>query len=146
MIIIKDSREQKPFDFSFYEDVEGECIQALKTGDYTLFGYEDKITIDRKQSVDEIAHNVFEQRFERECQRMENFEEAYILCEFSVGDLTEYVKNSKNPNRKLTANSIFYRINQLEDIYKVKFIFSQNREEAQEKLIEIFRNVIKKKN
>lgn len=144
MIILKDTREQKPFNFSFYEDVEAEYNQTLPTGDYTIFGYEDKIIIDRKQSVDEIAANVFDKRFERELERMKSFDEAYILCEFSVSELSNYANKSKNPHKKLTSKAIFYRINELEDKYNIKFIFSQNRQEAQEKVIELFRNVIKK--
>ena len=52
MIIIQDTREQSPFDFSFYDcDVS---IATLKTGDYTIEGYEEIVCIERKKSASKI--------------------------------------------------------------------------------------------
>ena len=54
MEILVDTREKKPFKFLFSK---GSIVteQCLKTGDYSLRGHEDKITIDRKATSGELA-------------------------------------------------------------------------------------------
>ena len=50
MAVICDSREKvDSFNFFSYPDVITE-IRALKTGDFSIKDYEDKITIDRKRN------------------------------------------------------------------------------------------------
>ena len=53
-IIIKDIREQTPWEFH-YEHTVAEEIGTLKTGDYTVKGMEDKLVIERKGCIEELA-------------------------------------------------------------------------------------------
>lgn len=54
--ILVDTREQTPWEFSHYSTAK----QKLDTGDYTVSGLEDKLAIERKKSVGEIANNITE--------------------------------------------------------------------------------------
>lgn len=148
MIIIKDTREKNPWDFSFYPECEAEYNQALPTGDYTIFGYEKKIIIDRKASVEEIAMNISKKsidRFTRELERMKEFDERYIICEFSLDDLISFPKNSVVPVVKVNGEYVLKRILELEKQFNVQFIFCRDRIEAQDKVMELFKNVVIKK-
>lgn len=94
-IIIRDTREKKGWDFSG-EQVE---LQALKTGDYSIKGFEDQVCIERKKSVGELASNVTQPRFEREIKRMAEIPHAFILLEFSMFDLDLYPSGTNLPRR-----------------------------------------------
>lgn len=56
--VIQDTREQKGWYFSEYDKCNGMEQGSLKTGDYTLKGFEDMVCIERKFSVEEIATNL----------------------------------------------------------------------------------------
>jgi DNA excision repair protein ERCC-4 len=151
MIILKDSREKKPWEFQNFDECEAEVCVTLKTGDYTIEGYEDKIIIDRKGCVAELANNLGKdyKRFRNELKRMEDFEEAYIVCDFPIMDVLQFPKSSGISAKlmkyvKMTGEAMFKQINTIEGKYNVKFIFCNNREEAQEKAIELFLDVINK--
>lgn len=89
--IVVDTREQAPFSFTGHRAdakkrhrplVVRTVIGTLKTGDYSLLGYEDRITIERKSLAD--AYSTFSQdreRFERELLRMAKFENSHIVIE-----------------------------------------------------------------
>ena len=85
MRIIVDTREQLPYEFLEEDDV---TIATLATGDYSLVGCEDRITIERKR-LSELwtitGRN--RARFEREIQRMTKFEYAAIVVESSIEEV-----------------------------------------------------------
>ena len=67
--IIQDTREQTPWIFD-YEKTIAQEIGTLKTGDYTLKGFEDKLCIERKGCIEElikimVEHDVEEARLQR---------------------------------------------------------------------------------
>ncbi len=93
--IIRDTREKTGWLFQG-EQVE---LKALKTGDYSLEGFEDQISIERKKSVGELAGNVTQARFEREMKRMSEIPHAFILLEFSMFDLDIYPVGTNLPRR-----------------------------------------------
>lgn len=84
LTIIEDSREQSPLDFDGMRGVSS-VRQGLKTGDYSIQGYEDKICFERK-SVQDLVGTLIggHERFLREMERMKNFEVKYILVEHSA--------------------------------------------------------------
>lgn len=147
MVIIQDTREKSPFDFNFYDcDI---TVATLKTGDYTIQGYEDIIAIERKCSTSELAGNLGKNkiRFDNAIERLSNLEHAYIVCEFSREALYSFPKNSGIPKSKLK----YVRMNgkymvkclyEYEEEYGIKTIFCNNKQEAEEKVIEIFTKVI----
>lgn len=90
MIIITDSREQLNLDFSKFRDVES-VRTKLDAGDYSVVGYENVISFERKSVPDLVGTLVGgHQRFLRELERMKDYEEKYILVEHSPTILYSY--------------------------------------------------------
>ena len=98
--IIRDTREKEGYTFepveTRYHTCKGMVMQKLDTGDYTLEGLEDKLCIERKSSVAELAGNVGQDRhrFMREIERMKEFPHRYIVLEFSLSDLMLFPEGS----------------------------------------------------
>ena len=75
MVIIADTREQLPFDFG--PDVSV-ISRKLDTGDYSLDGYEGRITIERKRPGEMFSMcGGGRARFERELSRMQDINQAH---------------------------------------------------------------------
>ena len=148
MIIIQDTREQSPFSFAFYECET--TVATLKTGDYTLQGYEEIVAIERKKSTSELATNLgkYRDRFEREMERLSEFEHKYIVCEFTESDLLQFPLNSSIPKRiikYIRMNGKFMRkqLHKYEEEYGVAIIFCDGKEEAESKVVDIFKDIIR---
>lgn len=154
MQIKVDSREKKGvFLFSSYPDVEI-VVKALKTGDYSLVGHEDKITIDRKANSGELqmCFGADWERFKKELDRMSLFEEAYIVCTFPEYDLDTFPVNSGIPkNRwfrlKTSGKFLRKRYHDIEQDYpNIKFIFCYSNQEAEQKTYTLLKNYYDKAN
>ena len=90
MKIITDTREQLNLDFSKFIDVES-VRTKLDAGDYSVVGYENLISFERKSVQDLVGTLVGgHQRFLRELERMKNYKEKYILIEHSPAILYSY--------------------------------------------------------
>lgn len=106
MLILIDSREQKPWKFRDYK-----CHRCtLETGDYAMASepnskYTDEqlnhlLCIDRKGSVSELFQNVTQVRFKKEIERMKRFKHAYLIFEFTLEDVMRYPIGSDIPRRR----------------------------------------------
>lgn len=88
--IVVAKNEQQPLTFRQpdMEDVLAEPA-TLRTGDYSILGYEDRIAVERKHSLDEICSNIGKGRvrFEKELERAKNFDRFYLLIEGNPADL-----------------------------------------------------------
>lgn len=84
--IVIDSREQKPYFFSGYTC--GVKRSGLKTGDYSIEGYESSICVERK-SKEDLYQSLGNgrARFEREFQRMAEYEYKALVVESTLQDL-----------------------------------------------------------
>ena len=88
--IISDTREQDSLDFSGFRGVES-VRQGLKTGDYSIQGFENRICFERKAVSDLVSTLIGgHERFLREMERMKDFEVAYILVEHTAGAVYRY--------------------------------------------------------
>ena len=86
--IIVDTREQTPFDFVGCGCDAVVTVKKLNTGDYSVAGLEDKITIERKSLVDLYGScGSGRERFEREIVRMSKFQYAAIVVEQEWGTI-----------------------------------------------------------
>ena len=56
--VIQDTREKEGWYFSEYDKCSGMESGTLKTGDYTLRGFEELVCIERKASTSEISQNL----------------------------------------------------------------------------------------
>jgi ERCC4-type nuclease len=143
--VIRDTREQNGWTFMPAKACEGTVSGTLKTGDYSIEGYQDILTIERKGSIAELATNLVEDRFERELERMQSFKYAFMILEFSMDDLIKYPKGTGIPSYKMKSVKLnpFFLLKRLIEIelkYKVKIIFCENH--GQTVASSIFKRVI----
>lgn len=110
--VIKDTREQdgytfEPFD-GRYTSCKGMVVRKLDTGDYSLEGLEDKLCIERKGRISELAVNLGKDkaRFMREIERMKDFPYKFLILEFSLEDLMKFPVDSDIPEEKWKSMKI----------------------------------------
>jgi ERCC4-type nuclease len=120
--IVVDSREQAPFDFSPYPDVEV-AVGTLQAGDYSLYGFAAEIAVERK-SIDDLigclTHD--RERFKRELDRLRGYSSAMIVVEAPFNAIRCGMYRSRmNPDA--AVQSIFSWMQR----YKIPFFFADNR-------------------
>lgn len=104
--VIKDTREQDGYTFEKfngrYASCNGMVVRKLDTGDYSLVGLEDKVCIERKGRVSELAINLGKDkyRFMREIERMKEFPFRFLILEFSLEDVMDFPERSDIPEEK----------------------------------------------
>lgn len=97
--VIKDTREQDGYFFSAFNTCAGMVEEKLDTGDYSILGLEDKICVERKGCVEELAINLGQKKyaFLNEIERMKDFPHKYIVLEFSLDDLLKFPDETRIP-------------------------------------------------
>jgi len=93
-VVVVDTREQKPYRFP------RSVTQMLQTGDYSIQGFEDQVTIERKTKQDAYSSlGGGRARFQREMERLADFDYAAVVIETSLPDfLTPPPFSRLNPN------------------------------------------------
>ena len=122
VVVICDSREQRPFDLTPLKMKTG----TLATGDYALAAAPDYVAIERKSASDLlgcIGHG--RERFERELQRLLAYPRRIVLLECSYSDLLNH------PRTQLAPASIAGTIAAWSGRY-CGFHFAGNRRDAQD--------------
>lgn len=149
MIIIQDNQEKIPWNFAFY-GIE-QITKSLNTGDYTLQGYEDVLCIERKSSTGELANNIGMKwaPFKRELERMYDFPEKYLICEFPESNIFNFplystIPKSAWPKMKITANFLCSRIALIQEKYNITVLFADDKFDAEKIAINIFKEIINK--
>lgn len=106
--VIKDTREQEGYFFSKFNTCAGMIEHKLDTGDYSIQGMEDKICIERKGCVEELAQNLGSKKttFMKEIERMEPFPHKYLVLEFSLEELIKFPKETRIPIKNKSAVKI----------------------------------------
>lgn len=142
IIIIEDSREQTPLDFSGFRGIES-VRQGLKTGDYSVQGFEDKLCFERK-SVQDLVGTLIggHERFLREMERMREFDTKYILVEHSPTILYAYcAKHGWN----YKFNTIIQSLLAYAYHYQVRVRFCKDREDMAKYIVTKAREFLKEK-
>ena len=142
MIILQDTREKSPWNFTKYG--MNQEITTLKTGDYSIKGYEDFFTCERKSSTGEISTNFGKKWkvFTKELKRMQVIPHRYIICEFPLSHIYSFPTFSSIPNSqwkglKITSAFLAKRIEEICGEFDINVIFSEDRLDAERKFIEI---------
>ena len=106
--VIRDTREQEGYHFGEFGACAGMIDQKLDTGDYSIIGLEDKICIERKGCVEELAQNLGSKKstFLREIDRMDAFPHKYMILEFSLDDLLKFPKDTRIPIKNKSSVKI----------------------------------------
>lgn len=101
-LILRDSKEKDGHGWWFItsEYYSGTKKTNLKTGDYTLEGFEDLLCIERKGTLGEFAQNIVQKRFYRELERMKSFKYKYLILEFDVSEVLDYPRSTTIPKFK----------------------------------------------
>ncbi|MFA6221460.1 MAG: ERCC4 domain-containing protein [Desulfomonilaceae bacterium] len=131
--LIKDTREpDTAWDMYFSAPTVTAC---LRTGDYSVSGYEDQVAIERK-TIDDLVGCLGKQRdrFERELERSRGFEYFAVLVESSYFELENGLYRSRlHPRSGVESVSAF------EVRYKVPFLFCGSAELAAKKCESLLR-------
>tara|TARA_B100000959_G_C14833851_1_gene563056 strand:+ start:370 stop:855 length:486 start_codon:yes stop_codon:yes gene_type:complete len=127
-LVYRDTREKDGWEFTQSGYCAGTEEKAIKTGDYTLYGYEQHLCIERKGSVTELAMNITQPRFERELERMQEIPWRYIILEFDMHNVVEFPRGTKIPAykkkfMKVRGPFLLKRILELQKQYDVPFVF-----------------------
>jgi len=139
-VVVIDSREKKPY--SFYDtDV---IRTGLETGDYTIEGFEGVFAVERK-SLDDLANTLGagRERFEREIQRAQNFEEFVVVIEAEKSML--YDRDGRGHcihyYSKIHPNSIIGTVEKWPDKYDVlEFEWAGDRAGAKARTHQLLQN------
>jgi len=159
LTIIIDTREQTPF---FKEAPEDVILlrRKLDTGDYSIKGFENSITIERKEVSDFVSSLTHERdRFERELERMIPMERKYIVVESTWGMVTSYatkglkktekgfrtVKFKKGHTFNVAPDTLFQSVVALTLKYGVIPYFVKDRVEAEHFTLSVLRKYYKYK-
>lgn len=145
--VIVDTREQKNlWSFANYDEVESVIEQKLDTGDYTIAGLEDRLCIERKHSISELANNITEKRFERELERMSQFPHSFLVLEFGLDDVDNYPNVSCIPRKirnkiKIRGPYIFKKLAEISIIYGVSVIPCGHPKYAEAMVVSLMKRV-----
>lgn len=115
--VVRDSDEKrgKGWLFPAGEHCTGTVVRKLKTGDYSLEGYEDVFAVERKGRVEEFVQNLTSREkwanFKAELERLESFQAGFVVCEFTIDDVMRYPQTTRLPwavRRKVRVKPHFY--------------------------------------
>jgi|688.fasta_scaffold128044_4 hypothetical protein len=147
--VIKDTREKEGWQFNKSVYCNGTVCKGLKTGDYTLEGYEHIICVERKRSPEEVSINVGKKKkqFDNELARMMDIKHRYIICEFSVFDLLSYPQNAKIPkflkNKvRMKGDYILKCLLEYAICNNVQLLFCGNPENAKTVALSLFKRIV----
>lgn len=132
-MIICDTREKKNQHILTYFDQREipYTVQKLDTGDYMMAG-NDRITIDRKQNLDELCTNLFSpdrSRFWREVRRAKAERIKMIVLIEQGGNFRTLkdVPTWKSRYTKVTGYQLYREICRCHIAYGVEFLFCDKR-------------------
>jgi len=127
MRILIDTREQLPFSFTRFRDVETDRA-ALPAGDYSLPGFEDRIAIERKELNDLIAclMNGNRARFERELSKLRFYDLAAVVIEASLEDVSKGRYRSEMKPHAALQSVLAFQVR-----YRVPFVWAGDRAGAE---------------
>ncbi len=149
--VIRDTREKCGFGYIFEEDAycSGTIKRKLQYGDYSVDGLEDILSIERKESVAEIAKNYTEKRFWREVEALSKMEHAFFVFEFSWNDISRFPNNLKLPpkvkaNIKVTSTFLLSKTLSITTDFGIPVYFCGDRYAAQSTAYMLLGKIYKK--
>lgn len=147
--VLRDKKEKANYwDFPGSSICTGTKWVDLPTGDYTLVGYEDILSIERKWSTGEFATNINEARFFRELERLDKFAHPFLILEFDYADILSFPANSGIPKKvwpklKVTPNYMVKKLTEIDLNFRTKIIFA-GQGGGQERAEIIFKYMVQK--
>lgn len=119
--VIVDTREQQPYSFP-----GNTLCTGLKTGDYSIVGLEDCVSVERKRPEELfLCVGKERKRFERELQRLAEFDYSAIVIEGDLQTLTRPSAFSKVSPRAVINSLVSWSVQ-----FGVHVFFAENRDLA----------------
>ncbi|MDO4583945.1 MAG: ERCC4 domain-containing protein [Planctomycetia bacterium] len=134
-VVAVDTREQNPFRFLNLEKQVFTVTQTLKTGDYSVIGFEKRVCVERKSKQDLFSSTIHgRERFEKEVERMAKMERVAVVVEATLEEVRKGLEQSQiNPQSVvLTALAWSGR-------YRIPWFFCQNRADAERMTFDFLR-------
>ena len=104
LVIVEDTREQRPLRFSPRVRV---VRAALPAGDYAPQGFEGRAAIERKSLADLVGSVTRDRaRFWRELERLRGYELRAVVVEACLGDVAEHRYRSQASPRSVLASAL----------------------------------------
>jgi DNA excision repair protein ERCC-4 len=131
MVIVIDTREQTPFVFPEGVQTVGGTLQS---GDYSLQGFTDLVTIERKSLPDMVGCiGQGRERFERELIRLRGYRYKAVVIEANLkqceaGGWYKPVTTNGKPKKGITPAQLLGSIASWRVKYGVEFIYACNAE------------------
>lgn len=124
-IVLVDTREKYPFDFSQFKNwIAGEKRTALKAGDYSIEGMESLLVLERK-TLSDLITTVIQQRerFFKLCEKMTKYRWRALLIEASYEDIKSPYDYEKY-NTLAHPNAVSGTLDALEARYGIPVIYT----------------------
>jgi len=140
-IIVVDTREQKPL----WNEGKNVIRKTLKTGDYSIEGYEDKILIERKSLIDLYGTlGKGHTRFKKELERALELDYFAIVVDGSYSSCynKDFDGAYHSKMKGYVVTSILFTIHVK---YKIPIFFTNGRTETKRVIKEIFNAYVKTK-
>ena len=126
MRILIDTREQAPYRFTNY-DVTPEVV-GLPVGDYSLPGFQDRVSIERKSLEDLIGclMGSNRERFERELYKARHYDLFAVVIEAPLSAVSQGEYRSEMRPHAALQSILTFQVR-----YKVAFVWAGNRAGAE---------------
>lgn len=112
-----DTREQQPYVFA------GAVTKTLPTGDYSIVGLEDRVTVERKSKADAYGSvGGGRARFRREFERLARYDYAVVVIEDTVQGFLQRPAHSKMNPRSAISTLLSWSVR-----YRVPVFFAGDR-------------------
>ena len=145
--LIVDTREHAPHWWTFDNMPHERVHTKLDTGDYSIAGYEDILTIERKKSVSELAGNITEDRFWREIVRMQDIRHSFLFLEFGYEDINDYPANLKVNARvkkgiRVKGPFILHELSRIQVEFGIPVVYCGHKCYAEQAAISVFKRTL----
>lgn len=124
--VLMDDREKKGWDLPYKVE-----RKRLKTGDYTVKGFEDVIAIEKKSGLVELLNDLtakYRPTFERFLKRFSKYPVKVIVVEDTLSELSisralVHIKKKSGGRARLTSKSIHYWAAEISGKYGIPIVF-----------------------
>jgi len=124
--VLMDDREKKGWDLPYKVE-----RKRLKTGDYTVKGFEDVIAIEKKSGLVELLNDLttkYRPTFERFLERFSKYPVKVIVVEDTLSELSisralVHIKKKSGGRARLTSKSIHYWVAEISGKYGIPIVF-----------------------
>ena len=119
------------------------------SGLYQIEGLENILSIERKQSVGEIANNITEKRFPGFLERLSKIPHKFMLFEFDLEDVYQFPVGSDIPKRmwdklRVSSSYILKNISLFHIDYNIHTVFCGDSDNAERMAVRIMRSIYEK--